>query len=566
MFNFETFAHGVSSAGAGPECQGINPSRRATLYVYSPVLVPTQVLRPYQYNFTNNLIDALSSSTSNLSAVVANPDSRQLAEDVHKAVLPDPNGFILDTSVLNGQWSFVLIVDNVENAYGSRTQATGPVFRTITCGYCSEEPIDPLTNTINPNAILTFTKTDTIIIKPMIGNWGLVNQSMLTSDASVVDDRVQQLTSTQLYNGTPYYLTTGAIRDRITNDLIHQPGPASFSNIGKGNGSATISNNLNIPSCVIKDIASSIDTAVDHAKSVGNSSASILLPSSMDDPVDVALDSLETNMPGYNVTTTRGCLDTSLPMSMSQLASTYPEMEVIPSKLPLTNMWSCSPQDRQTKRNMCSSMLSSALPSIAVSFGLLSISFRYDSYTPSSQITSLNNGIFYPMEWSTATECTDKAQADAVNLFRDHFVSNMVPVIRSIGGEFSLHCILDTFGLVLIDLLFLDEVDFNAGEAWYETSGKLAGFLNPAIVDGNSFASNATQLLCLKENVVQGQLCGARSNYGYSPLINSNSMDVQFTGNSMPEQSTLSPQVVNPLPNTQIHQNVSKPVIRNGYY
>lgn len=575
MFDFQKFTDNMQPYGLGGNAYSLNPrSNSAMLYVFSPNLIPTQVLRSYQYNFTDNLIDALGNTKDKLRKVVAQPGNTNLARDVNMAILPNPNGIQLDTQTISGQWSFILIVDTTPTPSSNRLQTAAATVRTIATGYCSEEPINPVTNTINPDAILMFTKTNITTIVPHMGPAGMTTKDYCDNDLSIVDDRVNQLTGVSLVSATPRDLLRGHTYDRLTNTQICMPGDASLSNVGKGGSSKTITNVMNTPSIQLGDIVQAIGSGVSFGRNSELGTQSVLVPSPMDDPMETALDCFGNTVSGSDVVIQRGSLDGSHPRTMQQLVNEFPNMEVFRVPVPPVNCWDSSPQNVQTKRNAMSSMLSASLSNLLVSSGLASIAFRYDSYTSvMTGLTSGNEGVFYPLNYSTVVENDPAAQLRAIEQFKMLFIQHLVPIVRTYGGEFVLMCTIDIVGHILIDLIYRDEFGQNPGEGWYETSGRLGGFTNPMIADLDTFNTNATQLNTLAYNVTWNQLADvSRFGFGGRPIINSNPMDSEFTNNgtTMPASglnpSQPLPQQEQPVsPNTLVtHQ--STPVIRSGFY
>ena len=573
MFDFQKFADNMQTYGLGQDAFAWHDQmKHAIMYVFSPNMVPTQVLRPYQYNFSGNFIDALSDTRENFRSIIKQPEGTKLANDINKAIMPNPNGIPLDTQTISQQWSFVLIADSQSPSSNGRLQTASPVIRTITTGYCSEEPINPITGTINPHAILMFTKTSVTTISPSIGPHGLQSKEICNNDISLVDDKVGMMTNQLLFSGTPRDLVKGFTYDRLNNNTISTPGDACLSNIKDGDGSKMIDNLLSTPSMQLGDIVQAIGTGITTAETEVCGTTSALTPNAMSDPLDIAIDNFNLAVPGSDIVLMRGSLDTAHPMSMQQLCMFYPNMNVIKVPVPAINSWDSSPQDVQTKRNAMSSMLAASMSNLLAASGLASISFRYDSYAGMTGFgLGDKNGIFHPLDFATIIQSNDNEQVRAVNLFELLFKRNLVPIVRTVGGEFTLMCHIDIVGHMLIDLLYRDEYGLNPGEGWYETSGKLGGFTNPMIADQDTFNTNAQQLTALAHNVAGNHLAGNPNFQFGSPLINSNTIDYQYTGDQsmgMQPQQSVSPQpqqqpVPVSAPVFKTHQVT--PVIRTGY-
>ena len=569
MFDFQKFTNDIQPYGLRKDAFAWHDQmKNAMLYVFSPNLVPTQVLRPYQYNFTGNLVDALSQTRDTLRKVIQQPEGTPLANEINKAILPNPNGIPIDTQTISQQWSFVLIADSQHPSANSRLQTASPVVRTIATGYCTEEPINPVTGTVNPNAVLMFTKTSVTTVVPKIGPAGMHTKEICNNDIDLVDDRLGMLTNQTLFSSTPRDLVRGFSYDQLNNEQISMPGEACLSN-ARGEGAKMISNNLNTPIMQLGDIVQAVGAGIDVAETTAAGTTSAYTPSQMQDPMDVALDNFKLSVPGSDVVLMRGSVDTSHPMTMHQLMVMYPTLNVFRVPVPAVNSWDSSPQDVQTKRNAMSSMLAASMSNLLAGSGLASIAFRYDSYAGMSQFgLGDKNGVFHPLSWSTIVQCDDAAQANAVNLFKMLFIRNLVPVVRTLGGEFVLMCSIDIVGHILIDLIYRDEVGLNPGEGWYETSGRLGGFVSPMVADIDTFNTNAQQLTALAHNVAGNHLL-VNPDFQFRPVINANPMDEQFSGLPPAGPIPSAPQQI-PQPVTEArpvfvtHQ--STPVIRNDFY
>ena len=564
MFDFQKFTDNMQTYGLRQDAFAWHSRmKNAMLYVFSPNMVPTQVLRPYCYNFTGNFVDALSQTRDNLRKVIRQPEGTKLADDIHKAILPDPIGVPLDTNLISQQWSFVLIADSQHPTMGARQQAASPVIRTISTGYCSEEPVNPTTGTINHNAVLMFTKTSVTTISPMIGPQGMQTREICNNDIALIDDRIGMLTNQALFSGTPRDLVRGFSYDRLNRQQIMMPGDASLSNVKDGDGSKMISNNLSTPCIQLGDIAQAIESGIEVATTSATGTTSALTPDAMNDPIDVAIDNFNLAVPGSDVIMMRGSFDTSHPMTMQQLVMIFPNLDIFRVPVPAVNVWDSSPQNVQTKRNAMSSMLAASITNLLAASGLASIAFRYDSYAGMTGFgLGDKNGVFYPKSWSSIVPSDDAAQMKSVDQFKMYFIYNLVPVVRAIGGEFILMCSIDIVGHILIDLIYRDEYGLNPGEGWYETSGRLGGFTNPMVADMATFNTNAQQLTELAHNV-SGSHLQTLSSFGFNqPVINSNMMDMQYTGDLQqqvykaqpPMQNDYAPKPISNAPSFVTHQ------------
>ena len=544
MFDFQKFDNAVGPASLDAATYTKSGVNQALLYVFSPVPIPTQVLRPYQYDFSENLIDTLANTKEPLRKVITENQKTytKLAYDINSAIRPNTDGITLDTETVSRQWSFILVIDVVRMDTPDRMCVANPTVRTIATGYVTDEPVNVATRTPNPNAVLQFTKCTVTNIQPSYGYGGRLDRIGNQHDVDLFDSRVQQMVpmTTLLAPGTPKDLLKSVQIDYTDHSLINAIGAVGLSNVGEnGDTTRTTDNSLKVPTAQFGDIVGTLNQAITTAKRRSNAANSSLIPRDARDSIDMARDEFRMSLPGSDTLMYQQGLDPTTAITMDQLIRMYPNLQIFPYQLPMTNIWDASPQNVQDRRNAMSSMLSAALSSLLPASGLTEISFRYDSYVRNSPYGSSDpNGIFMPVSYSTLINCSPEQQVNAVEEFKTLFIERVVPIVKTYNGEFSLFARIDMCGHILIDLHYEDMSGYNPGEGWYETSGRLGGYLNPMIADQRTFNTNATQLigLCdvvMSKNLSYGQVpdydIGPASYQNLDYAIEPATADYQFT-------------------------------------
>lgn len=511
-FNFETFTDRVDQFKAGNDAFNWTRAMKcARLYVFTPVVMANQFLRPYVYDFKQGLKEMLSTTSEKLrKSLMGHATDSTLGTEIYSAIRPSADGIPLDTSPLNQQWSFFLIADSRHMSSNPLLQDASPIQRLIATGYCSEEPVNPSTGTINPHAYLVFTKTTTMHLVSSIGASGPTFIPRCGFDVDIVDDRVAQLAHQRLYTTTPKDLVNG-IHPSGGVDLIFTPGDADVSNIKAGPGfeAKMINNTLNTPTNQLGDIVQCIESGYTTEEAFANPKTnedeyplSGTGYGNADDSTfsDDAFLTFKNLLQSSTAVSSRQSIDTSRPWPMEELCKVFVNVDVIPVQVPIASPWDASDQGRQTARNQMSAMLSSSLPNLLVETGLASMNFRYDSYSgPSAFEFGSSGGIFHPLGWSTIANCTPKQQETCVEQFKSLFIMHIVPIIKTARGEFTLMACLDVTGYILIDLEYLDDGVLPGTDGWYETNAKLGGYMTPMMAPEKIFEHNATQLVSLQQ-------------------------------------------------------------------
>ena len=511
MFNTQAFQHDMqqrSVPGTAAQFAAVGSGKRATLYLFTPAIIPGQILRPYQYNFNGNLVDQIVNAKERLQCAVAPNGLGINSELVNTSILPTTTGIPLNTTGLQTQWTFVLVADT-SPAPAERRSALSPTTRIIATGFCSEEPVNIHTNTPNPRAVLMFTKTNTTYVTSQMGQFGVQNNITNAADLDIVSELNGQIASQDLFLATPQDIRSTVFSGGVQSDgqTVGAYGELCLNNVKQGESGKLISGDLKTPKFQLGTIMQALDRSVDYTMALNDGISSSIGPSVMPDAADMARSMFDQNVAGSRQPMPRSGLDTSKPISMQDLCYMFPNIDIVPFEIPAASAWDVTPQDTMTARNSMSSMLSASLSNLVPACGLANIMFRYSSYAATGPRTTVSQGVWQIENYGMLVECSPKKQESAICMFENYFEMELAPILKCVRGDFDLLAYVDVMGYILIDLVFKDDyLTMNQHEGFYETSSRLGGFLNPMVADLGVLHHNAIQLDTLVADTINKKL------------------------------------------------------------
>ena len=483
---------------------------KATLFLFSPKLLPTQVLRSYAYNLTPQFYNDVIGRASTLQEAVA-PNGAGKADSVVTAILPEDIGSMLNTYELSNTWSFVLTVDNNPINQGIRTAAPAASTRFIGTGYVAgldnlgaEEPVNPLTQSINPRAVLVFTHATITYLHNEIGMRGGVRKYTVSHDTDLISAMTATMSASneQLFLGTPGDLM-GMIDTSDPNSMVGAYGPLAITSNLVDQGAKNVNSVLKSPKHQLNTVMHSLDVAL--TRSEDDFMKSTILPETPDVQSDVVRNTFTQELPNSNYSMPKQGIDTSRPITLMQLQQIFPNIDIRPVKVPNQGSWGISPQDNLSVRNKMCSMIAATITSILPGCGLADISFRYNSWIKNDQFLATPAGTweFYEPIHSLA-QSTPEQMTRMVELFKMTLENELFPILRAVRGEFDLMVICNLTGEILLDLNYFDDQrnSVNPEDGFYETNGRLGGLLNPMICKLDILNSNAGMLSTLADEAI----------------------------------------------------------------
>lgn len=529
MFNVEQFGNDmnrISIHGNGIVNYG---KTHAYLYLFTPCQMSQQVLRPYKYNFSGNLIDEIVTAKNSLVRSVAPNGLGLCSEEINTSILPTANGIPLDLDAINRSWTFVLIADLIPPTFEGRALKS-PSKRVISTGYCVDEPINPLTMhssnpTPNPNCVLMFTKSTQTNIQTTYTANGPYTNITHSHDVDMINELNGIVANQDMYAGTPNDIRSMVCSSGLTTDgvIAGSYGDLSLNNVKPERNSRMVSGLYKTPKELLTDITDSIDRSIRFASSTTNGARNALNINnvgSSEDMADIAKAAFNTSVASSNTLIPKAGIDTTKPILLRDLMFLYPDLDICPNSLPLSPFWSSSPQDAISARNTLSSMVASSLSNMLPACGVSTAYFTMRSYTKEGMRIIPGRAQWSIHQFEFVTDVLSPAQQSAnISMFETYFETNLMPALRMIRGEFDLMVYANMMGYVLVDLVFCDDaLTIKSGAAFYETSTSLGGLTNPMVANLEILNHNALQLDALLEGVIQKKIEPIK---GMRPIISS---------------------------------------------
>lgn len=483
----------------------------ARLYLFSPRKLPTQVLRPHRYNFTPDFVDSISSGSNEYYNNVSN----FISPSGGPVIQPDTIGMVMNTSMLDQMWSFVLIIDKAATAGYNNLQGVGGT-RQIMIGYVSsyDEPYNRMTGTVNPNAILNFTNNTTVRMVNRYGAPGKGEGMYLSNHVDYMNETTAQQYSVPTYLMTPQELLNpypGQGVDMIDcSNMVIDNVRAKTTRDGKQiiSGSMSVDADLKSPVNHMSRLTGELENAVSMAVSNEEMMNNMSLTgknTSLENRGMRAKMYLKNNVPGMRNLVTMGEIEPSIPITIGELDQRFEHALVVqPFELPPTSQWDVNPQENTTTKNIMSSFATMALSSITVNCGIAHIAFRYASWVKGGM--DINSG-WEILGCSMLMQVNDpNAQLRRLNEFKNLCEAHIFTILKQFSGDFDIMAYVNVGGEILVDLNFLDYHPATNGVGFYETNTRLGGMMNPMIADINVMTHNAASLNQLADTYIAKEL------------------------------------------------------------
>lgn len=502
------FSQGLYAGGALP---GIHQNR-IMLFLYSPHVLPDQVLRSFRYSFTPDFVDALSdaSKMNTLEYAVGKERLKQLPGGL-TAIMPDSEGKVADTQNWNNVWTFTLVLDLQQASFNG---IIAPSTRKIASGYVVGEPgcNDPCGNfLLNDNAILVFTHVTNLNIRRSFNP----NLSSKDGYAAYPDTMDYASESVPMFYNEDMFL--GSPRELLKENYNAGTGLMDYSKLNlthvkDGGATRAIKNEMKAPKAQLSHIMRAIDCGLDQA-GAGDGVHDKLRASSDEyiAPVDMAMNTVVDNLSTANMFDIVTGIDTSHPESIGQLKLIYPNLEVYPYQIrqATTFGWDVASQVAQnysggvnaimSAKQQFSSLAATVIQSICSALGIATVAFSYrwmdtDGFVAGKheafQLSKFDLMVPRPgMETSIASQ---------MKMYLD---DQLFDIIHACCGEFEINALCDMAGTNLIDLRLYWYED-NQDGGYFQTDAKLGGIINPMVGTIQTINSNANALTDLSTNLI----------------------------------------------------------------
>lgn len=493
--------------------QAFTSDNNACIIFYAPRTYGTQVLRPYTYQITGNTIDKLACGGHTMKDAISRKDIAQ-HPDVAGAIAPTGNGTPVDMNITNQMWTFTLMIDIVSPwLKGSALSQAKACRRVVYSGVCMTEPVAPLTRwsgqpIYDDNCHLRFTHASEMALDPGVSPTGNSTRAIVRSDMDIVDSEMNKQTGGKdLFVATPDKLLS--CTDNKSG--ISTEGVAALANQPTGVGIIT---NLKAPISHLRQLCIGLDQQVSLYEaggglSVGNPLTDETNVFDVDQFKSGVVSEWSQMSSGANYTTA-GIQAGSI-ISFGSLKQMFPALMMNTYKqewqAPMSDLLASGgavDQCGTDPKTVYSSMVASAVGTLAVNFGFDYIDFSYDSTR--DQFSGNNDGSFQVRDCRLAMQPSDPEAAkymcaNALEMFRRQLTIDLVPTIRaSQNGEFQMNVYYSRNGDTVVDLNFYDWSSL-AGLGAFEAPNRIGNTSTVSLATGQQFVHNGTMLDVLVHNV-----------------------------------------------------------------
>ena len=477
------------------------------LYLFSPRSIANTCKRAQKYNFDVSFIEDVKDNVDKLingSPLGLNVEAQSYMNNYASAagaVSVDAVGQEMNNKPFEDFWTFILQVDN-EQLGGELYKAPTTRSRIVFSGFCLQEPVhtNGITVTINPNCRLKFTH-HTSMSKVNINAPTISDIMRVNADVDYILPDISQ----QLNPNVDSLITPESVCTQSSIDENYTLNTGSKSKLA-AYGSSPISTNtvFNSPKHSLKSIVSSVlqtfqDRSLDYVSSGDIRTSNLSNPFGMAGTTDNFRSGFMTNLP-TKVADPLVSVDGHDCPTISELQSKYPNMVIEPIAADKLSKDDLADQTRVTPVNLGSSIVVNAVPMLMNDAGMCEIAYRYISYRPSSVFDPNNFGsvgiqdmsetkIFHVATWVAEGDRQTKLR---IRNFLGQMQNQIYPILKNIGGEFSLEVSCNSMGECICALRFLDDAGYIDG--FYESPLLLGGINSPLVGASEIYDHNAKQM------------------------------------------------------------------------
>jgi hypothetical protein len=477
------------------------------LFLYSPRMYGTQVLRPYAYQFGADGVDMLMNSSGSMTKTLENP---RMATDPRIAgmIAPVANGTKLDMAVINELWTFTLMVDIMSTSFGGAAKLRR---RFVYQGVCLDEPISMLTMwsgspTPNLNCPMRFTHVTEVMVDPRVSSMGAVPRTIVRTDADILDSSLNTQAGEELYAATPDKM----LERTDAGSGIHSEGIAALSASDRGVG---VLSTIKSPLAHLRTLCMGLDQQI-HLSEAGVGNTVVGSMSRTTDPYSV--DDFKTGVVGEwgqactSPSMLNGDISPDSIMLLGRITNVFPDIAIVPFKFsnpqsPAQLGGAVMDQESVDPKTVFSSMVNAAVNATALQFGFAQLHFIVD--TAIAQGTGptdaevwfdpdLTKLLLPPDDYNAAQQ----TMAGAVEGFRMQLKMDLIPTINAAKlGPFRLEVMFSLNGDTYVDLNFYDFASI--GEGIMETGNRITNCNSPNASNAQHFINNGCALDVLVHNV-----------------------------------------------------------------
>lgn len=521
---------GISQVGGFGTLSTVNPRSSATLILIPPRRISRQYRRPFEFAFTRTFADSLQEAVvatnetgkpEYLHSIINNPI---FAEQIAPSSVQ--NGYNVSLDRYSGSWTFIFSIDNdvvpgvkIIDGRATRTVYTGLVI-------CQEEPVNPLTGTPNPAAVLSVTH--------------VTNMAKLTSfSAGGYSQNITNTADIDILNGQNY-------------TVLSEPSPYFVTNLEEAFYAQTPMSNR-----MMQDGLQPMDLVIGSNKAIANQAGDIRINTRTANPMDQkrrvvsavnqAYNTILDNKIGGTLSNAQGMVPdvnafvTAVGNRLSDPVHTFGSLEegtitmaglidryrpkIVPVPAFNEEMIDVCSQEYDSVTNFYCAILAASLPGVVTNFGLTDFTFAYRGIFGAEPVWEPYD-IKAPVDGLTDADLKQRAMAVYRNI-RDE----IAPVLLQGYGDFTLHASISITGTTRLQLIF----HANSGHPGiYEVPSFLGGYNTPVIGKSITLENNSTSLYKLMQMVdvgitdqefnLNGAVSQIQQTRGYTPQYGNGAM------------------------------------------
>lgn len=476
---------------------------QAQLLLFEPRPMPMQYRRPYVYAFNGHTEDVLKDT---ISAAKEKPWQVDYTNNIRNidslsgAIGTSINAQNVNTNITNNSWTFMLIVDSTVSDSLYNQPGTSPgctpcrdYYTGIILGEPYAQNFSGGSLLPNPNAYFVVTHYSKLTSNTIIAPTGAVVRNNTQADYDIIaPSTAQNMTNGTLYDGRPQTLTRC-----LTIGETDSVGPSYSCAVrpvaeGETNSNTALRVNtaLNSPNTHMSTL---IDAMVQgYVDNTGYASSDNEMSCST--PMDV-VQSISAKFRSGNNGISTAILPCDQMISFQELDRKFPTMHTYTVRYKDTNTGlNLEENGGQRDVDVYRSLIAYALPSLMVRYGILSISFSYNSAQQDLEAPAGDPGLMNIQSVGFMYPTPEDTQAFNLRLFKKFFRSDIAFHIRNTRGDFTAYVNCSVTGSCYIQLVLMDQGYIGSG-SWIEHNNMFGGLLSPLTTGvASEIGNNASQM------------------------------------------------------------------------
>ena len=463
-----------------PSIQG-ERIQNVKLFLFSPKKLNPHLVRPHTYNFDDpHCLEVLNRSFINNDPMVSKQNF--MSEPMlNLMVKPSSGGHLLGLDNLSDSWTFMLTVDIIYPdqyvAYGSNV-----IDRSISTGFCKDEPVNPITHTPNPNAILKFTHHSKFRL-----NRNKYGASAPLQNIDIVPVELRGIANDEhnLFPMAPSYMQPTDPILHSKREIFQEDNQVVAAMTGLPYGTAlplkaetkSTKNHLNCILSTLEEAKNAFETESVYDSDFNNYGRTTGLD----------LESVFYKRLSQGKNTTASGIASWDVRTLAEVDNKLHGVSIVVVNAAQGRTWEAYPSYYVNDTNTFNAWIADMVSYLCESSGIIELSFAYDSYQ-GNQFQKEGRWVVQKFD----SIHTDKNQCLSIfKAFQLELENNIFSLLRMMKDEFSLMIHYRAFNDTLISLNFYGEEVLNG---FYEHPTHLSGLITPNIGQLNYYSNNAQQM------------------------------------------------------------------------